>query len=224
MKKIITFALALMVSCTLVACGGEPKDAILSQDTSSEEPAKLNQWVETNQGVYRNEDETTYHTCYVRVTKVTTQEEKPEYLKSLVEQHNKVSFYLNEIDLEKEEKELPDDVEFCVLEYDVYYPKDFPTSEDGTIRPNIDFSAGNIDTWEPIRLADGTDFYSGQWFILDTLETEEDPTYFPDKTYSFKTVFAMVKGYKDYVIFRTCQLDEPDENGRNYFHECYSPY
>lgn len=193
-------------------------DAIKGQDTLNTAPAALNQWVETAR--YATEDKT-YHTCYVRVTKVTPQEDDPAYLQSVLDQHNKVSYDSQQINLE--DVELPSDVELCVLDYEVYVPEDFPTPEYGLVEPNMSFSVSKVGGGG-IPSADGTSVYIGMG-SLKKLNLEKDLKYFPGNTYSFRGVFTMVKGFKDYVLDYITYPDGTAETSSDIMYYAYhSPF
>lgn len=200
------------------AASADVADAIKGQETSDTAPAALNQWVETAR--YATEDKT-YHTCYVRVNKVTPQEEDPEYLNSVIEQHNKVSYDFQQINLE--DIELPSDVELCVLDYEVYVPENFPAPEYGMVEPNMSFSVSKVGGGG-IPSADGTSVYIGMGSMED-LNLEEDPKYFPGNTYSFRGVFTMVKGFEDYVFYYTTYPDGTEETSSDIMYYGYhSPF
>ncbi len=175
--------------------------AIDAETTSETNTVPLGQWTKTAR--YATQDKT-YHTVYVRVTKVTTTSDDEEYVKSAVDLHNTNSYDFQQIDTSK--TELPSDVELCVLDYEVFVPEEFPTSDSGLVEPSMDFSQSNIGGGG-IPSADGTSSYIGLGSNTKDLAMEKDPTYAPGNTYNFRSLFTMVKGYTDYVLEFTSYPD-----------------
>lgn len=93
--------------------------AIEESSTSETEAVPLGQWAKVAD--YATEDEA-YHTVYVRVTKVTTSEADEAYVQSSIETNNTNSSEYGQINTA--DIELPDDVELCVLDYEVFVPED----------------------------------------------------------------------------------------------------
>lgn len=186
------------VASALPETGGMPDitNAVYMADTSEEKPAALGEWMETTR--YSSEDKL-YHTIYARVTKVTSFTEDEAYVKSCIDDHNSVSYDFQQIDLE--ELNLPSDVEVCIVDYEVYIPADFPIADYGTSSADISLSASNIGGGG-IPNADNTAVYIGMG-LADGLNIVKDQMYFPDNTYSFRSYFAMVKGYENYVFKST---------------------
>lgn len=168
--------------------------AIEGSSTSETEAVPLGQWAKVAD--YATEDEA-YHTVYVRVTKVTTSEADEAYVQSSIETNNTNSSEYGQINTA--DIELPDDVELCVLDYEVFVPEEFPAPEYGMVAPEMDFSETNIDGGG-IPSADGASTYIGLGTNNTGLMMEPDKTYEPGNTYSFRTLFTMVKGYEDYVF------------------------
>lgn len=168
--------------------------AIDASTTADTNPIPFGQWAKTAR--YATEDKT-YHTVYVRVTKVTTSSDDAEYVQSAIDLHNTNSYEFSQIDVN--EIKLPADVELCVLDYEVFIPEEFPGPDYGIVKPNMQFSQKNIGGGG-FPSADGTSTYIGMGANSEDLETEKDATYQPGNTYAFKSLFTMVKGYTDYVF------------------------
>lgn len=181
-------------------------NAIDASTTTDTTPVPFGQWAKTAR--YATED-STHHTVYVRVTKVTTSSDDAEYVKSAIDLHNTNCSDISQIDVDA--LKLPSDVELCVLDYEVFVPEEFPGPDHGIVEPNMNFSQQNIGGGG-IPSADGTSTYIGMGSNSKKLVTEKDPTYQPGNTYSFKTLFTMVKGYKDYVLEFTAYPDGTGED------------
>lgn len=197
---------------------GNPADlssAVDAAATSDTQPVPLGQWAKTAR--YATEDKT-YHTVYVRVTKVTTNTQDAAYIQSAVEQHNANSSDFMQIDVS--EMKLPSDVELCVLDYEVYVPADFPGPDYGIVEPTMSFSQSNIGGGG-IPSADGTSTYVGLGSNTEELATQEDPTYQPGHTYAFRSLFTMVKGYTDYVLEFTSYPDGTKETSADVMYHAY---
>ena len=176
---------------------GDIDDAIAGRDATEESPAAIGQWVEMAR--YSAAD-STYHTVYVRVTDVVTQSEDSAAIDAAIAEHNGYGYDFEQIDLSQ--VQIPDDVEPCLLKYEVYVPDDFPVAEYGGItEPSLYFSESNIGGGG-IPAPDGTT-YIGLGSNNETLLTEgtnNDTEYVPGQTYAFTDLFFMVKGYDGYVF------------------------
>lgn len=190
-------------------------DAIDAAATTETEAVPLGQWARTAR--YATEDKT-YHTVYVRITKVTTATEDEAYILGAVEQHNACSSDYSQIDLST--YELPEDVELCVFDYEVYVPAEFPGPDYGIVEPSMDFSQSNIGGGG-IPAADGTSVYIGLGSNTRDLALEADPTYQPGNTYAFRGLFTMVKGYTDYVFELTSYPDGTAETSADVMYYAY---
>lgn len=187
-------------------------DASATSDTS---PVPLGQWAKTAR--YATEDET-YHTVYVRVNKVTTSTDDAAYVEEAVALHNQCSYDFAQLDLSA--VTLPDDVEFCVMDYEVYVPAEFPTAEYGIVEPSMSFSQSNIGGGG-IPAADGTSVYIGLGSNTEDLATEADPSYQVGNVYAFRNLFTMVKGYTDYVFEFTSYPDGTVETSSDVMYTAY---
>lgn len=179
-------------------------DAIDGSTTSDESAIPLGQWAAVTN--YATADET-YHTIYVRATKVTSYSEDEAYIQEAIDLNNENASDWGQIDLE--DYTLPDDVEWCVLDYEVYVPDDFPSAlDDGSINePSMSLSATNIGGGG-VPSNDGASSYIGLGSNKEDLETyTSDEVFMPGSTYTFKMLFAMVTGYQDYVFDMTTYYD-----------------
>lgn len=176
--------------------------AIYGGDTAETAPAAIGQWVKATRYAVRDK---TYRTIYVRVTSVTTDSDDLDYVNAAIELNN--SFAPDYKKIDRAEYNLPDDVEFGVLTYEVYVPADFPSADYGIITPDVDFSEGNIGGGG-FPSADGASVYIGLGTNTVDLETAADePSYMPGNTYQFTCLFTMVKGYEDYFLSFTSYLE-----------------
>lgn len=180
--------------------GGDVSNAIDASKTSDTSAIPLGDWGAT--AMYAVEDET-YHTIYVKLDQITTQSEDTDYVQSVVDEHNKVSYDFQQIDLAG--TQIPDDVEFCVLDYEIMIPDTFPAPEYGIGDISLMWSQSNIGGGG-IPASDGST-YIGLGSNSTDLATEADPTYTPGNTYKLRTLFTMVKGYEDYVFQYTSYPD-----------------
>ena len=180
------------------ASGGaaDISSAIDGSTATEESPVPLGQWAAIAD--YSAEDET-YHNVYVRVTKVTTSSEDAAYVQNAVAQSNANGSYY-QIDLSSEDYQVPSDVEWCVLDYEVYVPDDYPSPEYGITEPTMNFSESNIGGGG-IPSADGTSTYIGLGTNNTDLQNNpSDMKFSVGNTYSFQVLFTMVQGYENYLF------------------------
>lgn len=170
---------------------GITAEAVQDTDTAEDKAAEINQWVSTT--IYSPVD-SVYHTIYVRVTKSVSRSDDEKYVNDAIELHNSLSSEYGQID--ESQLKIPSDCELCVMEYEVYVPSDFPSSDYGIIAPDINFSVHNIGGGG-IPSADGASTYIGMG-SMTSLETEEEVSYQVGNTYSFRCLYMMVQGYKNY--------------------------
>lgn len=189
-------------------------DAIEGSATTETEAAALNQWVKCAR--YATAD-STYHTIYTRITKVTTQTADAAYVQEAIDLNNQNSSDYNQIDVS--ELKIPDDAELVVFDYDVYVPGDFPTESFGIVSPDMYFSARNIGGGG-IPSADGSVSYIGMGSVED-LATESDPEYEVGNIYSFRGIYVMVKGYEDYQLTTTSYPDGTTETSSDIMYYMY---
>ena len=172
-------------------------DITISMDGSEateENPVKFNEW--TTAGSYSTVD-SGYHNIAVRLTKVTTSSDDQKYVDDAIALHNDCSSDYGQIDVSQ--LKIPSDCELCVVDYEVYIPANFPSSEFGVTDPHLSLSVINTDG-AGFPSADGASSYIGLSTTTD-LNTEEDPSYEAGNTYSFRALYVMVKGY-DKIGFR----------------------
>jgi len=140
-----------------------------------------------------------YHTVYVKLNKITSETDDANYIQKVIDENNAEGYDFDAIN--KEQLELPDDVELNVIDYEVAVPKEFPITEYGGVTGiNIMFAANSIEgggipsnNGGLVYLALGT---------ADKLLSKGDreTTFMPGNTYNLRAYFMMVKGYDDYVI------------------------
>ncbi len=180
--------------------------AVKAWDTTKEGPARVGQWIET--ASYSGYDKN-YHAVYMRVNNVVTASDDMAYIQEAIDASNAVSYDFDQIDLS--DYDVPSDVEWCLMEYEVYVPDDFPvTSEEyGWITaPDISPRQENIDGGG-FPTADGTASYVGMGSNILKLDNGVD-SYYPGNTYTFSYLYEMVKGYEGYVF---TFLSYPDGTG-----------
>ena len=169
-------------------------DASTSTDTAG---IPVGQWAKIAR--YATEDEC-YHTVYARVTKATTFTEDAAYIQAAVDANNANGSDWDQIDLASENFQIPSDVEWCLMEYEVYVPEDFPAPDYGMVEPSLSFSEENIGGGGTPS-ADGTSTYIGLGTNNFELAVYSDDTKFtPGNTYIFQNLFTMVKGYENYAF------------------------
>ena len=130
--------------------------AVEGNSSTEEAPIAVGQWATIAD--YSAEDET-YHNVYVRVTKVTTSSADAAYVQEAVDQSNANGSYY-QVDLTSEDYQVPEDVEWCVLDYEVFVPENYPSPEYGITEPTMNFSETNVGGGG-IPSADGTSTYIG---------------------------------------------------------------
>ncbi len=193
-------------------------DAIYGADTTDENAIPLGTWGEISR--YSTGDGL-YHTVYVRVTNVTSYADDADYVQAAIDLNNENSYDWGQIDLSSDDYQLPSDVQWHLMEYEVYVPENFPSGmDDGSINePSFSFWAENIGGGG-IPSADGTSTYiSLGW--PEELECYDSYTrFYPGNTYSFSTLYAMVEGYEDYVFYETFYADGTDEDMLYVYYAC----
>lgn len=172
-------------------------DITISMDGSEateEAPVKFGEWATI--GTYSAQDKI-YHNIAVRVTNVTTATDDQKYIDDAIALNNEYSSAYGQINVE--DLKVPSDCELCIVDYEVNIPSDFPSAEWGVTSPSLSLSVGNTDG-AGFPSADGASTYIGLSSTY-SLDTEEDPDYQVGNTYSFKSLFIMVKGY-DKIDFK----------------------
>ncbi len=177
--------------------GDDISDAIDGSTTSEESAIPFGKWAAVT--CYSTAD-STYHTVYVRMTKITAYSEDEAYVQEAIDLNNENSYDWGQIDLSSEDYQVPDDVDWYLLDYEVYLPEDFPTTEYGVYLSSMYFSESNIGGGG-IPSNDGVTSYIGLGSNNIDLEVySDDEEFMPGNTYAFKTLFTMVIGYQDYVF------------------------
>ncbi|MDO4572758.1 MAG: hypothetical protein Q4C13_05260, partial [Clostridia bacterium] len=165
------------------AAPAEPPADFAPVSTSLDAPAKIGEWVETE--CYSAVD-SAYHTAYYRVTNIV------RGAQSAVDAYNAADHAVVFPALEDEA------LEYCMIEYEVYYPADFPQADFGITNVDIDFSVksptgGGIE-------ANGL-VYIGLSTVWDISERPEINEFYAGQTFSAgRAIFAMVKGVNAYVL------------------------
>lgn len=172
------------------------KEAVTTEieavEASLENPAKLGEWVETMK--YSGVD-SQYHKMYYRVTGILRGEEA----KAVVDAYNAEDHVVIISELEH------DDLEYCIINYETYFPTDYPQADYGITSVGVDLGISNLEdsgviagyiglssVWNVSKEPDINEFYAG--------ETFEDG----------QAAFAMVKDYEDYLI--NCSYYDDDSN------------
>ncbi len=167
-------------------------NAVEGSETSEADPVPYGSWAKT--ALYATQD-STYHTVYVRVTKVTTQSEDSAYVDSAIEANN--GFGGEDEQFDPAQMDVPEDGELVVMDYEVYVPSDFPAPNYGMTEPKMYFSMKNIGE-SGFTSADGSDTYFSLGSTQDLIVREAGETYEPGNTYGERCIFAMIVGYTNY--------------------------
>lgn len=167
---------------------GDIEISMDGSESTEEAPIKFGDWATI--GTYSAVD-SVYHNVAVRITKVTTASDDQKYIDDAIALNNDCCSGYGQIDVSQ--LKVPSDCELCVVDYDVHIPADFPSKEWGVTSPSLMISVDNTDG-AGIPSADGASSYIGLSSTTG-LETEEDPDYQPGNTYSFRSLYIMVKGY-----------------------------
>ncbi len=186
-------------------------------ETSESEAVPLGTWVKT--AMYAAQDET-FHTVYVRLTKVTTESADAAYVDSAIETND--TFGEEEDAFDKDALEVPEDGELVVLDYEVYVPEDFPAASYGMPEPRLYFSIRNIGGGG-IPSKDGSDSYVGLGTTVDLIVQDPEEVCQPGHVYKERCVFAMVNGYTDYVAVYSSYPDgtKGEETGTDNLYTVY---
>ena len=168
-----------------------PAGDIKPVETTIDSPAKLGDWVETKR--YSAED-SQYHTVYYRITDIVrgAQDE--------VDAYNASDSFVKLENLDN------DDLEYCMLTYEVYFLEDFPQADYGITSVDMDFGIENPDGGGIEK--DGV-AYIGLSSVWDISEAPEINEFYAGDTFTEgKAIFAMVKDVSGYVV----ESSYPDEN------------
>lgn len=169
-------------------------------ETTIDNPAQLGQWVETMR--YSPVD-SAYHTVYYRITNVVRGEEAQAAADAYNAEGHVIQFSALE----------DDNLEYCMLEYEVYFPEDFPQEDYGITTVDIDFSVESPDGGgiEANGVA-----YIGLSSVVDISVAPEINEFYAGQTFTEgKAIYAMVKGVSDYV-FEVGYFDDNDQEHVSY--------
>ncbi len=167
--------------------------AVDGSATSETEPVPFGSWAKVS--LYATQD-STYHTVYMRIVRVTTQTVDDAYVEAAIEAND--GYGAEDDRFDPAGLDVPDDGELVVLDYEVYVPADFPAPSYGMTEPKFYFSMRNIDGGGFPSL-DGSEVYVGMGTAQDLVVRDPGETYQPGETYGERSIYAMVKGYTDYV-------------------------
>lgn len=185
---------------------GEVSDAYTADQTSETEPVPLGEWGQITS--YSTTDDQ-YHTTYLRITQITSESEDPDYIQGAFDEHNDLAEYDFQ-EFHPEDVDLPSDVEWLIVDYEIYYPEDFPAEEHGIIENGISFSAKNPEGGG-IPSQDGTSVYIGigtpESLYVDTIENSQ-----PGDIRKARNVYTMVKDYDEFIFDLLYNLGD----GENY--------
>jgi len=149
-----------------------------------ESPAAIGEWVESKR--YSPED-SAYHTIYYRITNI----DPGEPAQAAVDKYN------SEDHVTVFEEIQDDDLEYCLLTYEVFFPEDYPAADYGITSADINFSARSPEGGA--ISVDGVT-YIGLGQAYEVSPSIDIDTLFPGDTWTGQAVFAMVKDFNDYII------------------------
>lgn len=156
-----------------------------------ENPAQIGEWVET---VKYSAQDSQDHTMYFRITGVIRGEEAQK----MVDKYNEEGHVWQLSELEQ------DDLEYCIVTYESYFPADFPEAEWGLTDTDVDLSLCDLDDSGAIA------GYIGLSTVWDISEEPEMNTFYAGDTFTEgKAAFAMVKGSSEY-LFNCSYYDDND--------------
>lgn len=156
-------------------------------DATIEEPAKIGEWVATK--LYSAEDKA-YHTVYYRITDIIRYNED---VQAILDEKNSNGSSIYIFD-PLEDKNL----EYCMLNYEVNFPEDFPQADYGITSVKIDFTICGIEGGS-VKTDDS--LYIGLSSVYNFSERLDINTFYAGETFTEgKSVFVMVKDFSDYVI------------------------
>lgn len=184
---------------------GEVSDAYTADQTSETEPVPLGEWGQITS--YSTEDDQ-YHTTYHRITQITSESEDPDYIQSAFDEHNDLA----EHDFQEvypEDVDLPADVEWLVVDYEIYYPEDFPTGDYGITENGVSLSAKNPEGGG-IPSQDGTSVYlalgTPEALYVDTIENSQ-----PGDIRKARNLYTMVIDYDEFIFDLLFNLEDGEE-------------
>ncbi len=155
-------------------------------DTTPENPADFGEWVESKKHSSVDDQD---HTIYYRVTDILRSSESGE-VQSTIDKYNSENHVWVFEPLES------DDLEYCLVKYEVAYPSDYPDDDYGIQTPSIQLYAESPD-------GGGIEFNGMSYIGLSMITNigEEPDDFHPGNIYTTGLgLFAMVKGDAAYVI------------------------
>lgn len=157
-------------------------------EATLENPAKIGEWVEAGK---RSAKDKNYHTIYFRLTGITAGDKARE----IVDEYNSDNTATIS-DLEQ------DDLEYRVVTYEVYFPKDYPQADYGISNTSLIFNLCNLKDSGAIA------GYIGLSTVWD-ISNEHDALHAGETFKEGRAVFAMVKESSEY-LFKYGYKDEND--------------
>ena len=158
--------------------------------TSVENPANLGEWIEATR--YSATDQK-YHTVYYRVNKIM----RGKDAQSIVDRYNAEDHVVVFEDLADD-----DMIEYCALEYDVYFPEDFPDSKYGIASCDLTFNVTgpNDDT---IKDKNGR-AYIGLSSVYDATEDSASEKIHAGDIFHGQAIYGMGKSIDNYLLKVDC--------------------
>lgn len=164
---------------------------VTAVEATLEKPAQIGEWVETMK--YSAQDSAD-HKMYFKITGVIRGDEAQK----LVDEYNAAGHMWQLTELEQ------DDLEYCVVTYESYFPEDFPEAEWGITDTDVDLSLCDLDDSGAIA------GYIGLSTVWDISEEPEMNTFYAGNTFTEgRAAFAMVKGSSEY-LFNCSYYDDND--------------
>ena len=171
-------------------------------------PAPMGIWLKAYRLSYEDSDD---HEVYFRVKTVRRSDDQ---VNADIQSYNSLSTSGYIGDLEDE------NLEYCEIEYDVYYPEDFFVGERGYIvDPTLAFSIANPQgggfitsrgIYVGLSKVQPVDIFPEE--PVDTTEEDEGASLHvvPGEVFHGKSIFAMLKEEDNFVLQYACRQSEPD--------------
>ncbi|MGI6203814.1 MAG: hypothetical protein ACOYJH_00820 [Anaerovoracaceae bacterium] len=179
-KKLIAFAAVFVLALGTAACGTETSEVKKDPDA-----AAVGETIETK---VKAEADGKYHDVTYKVT-------------SIERDAGKVQAYIDSYNSSGQAATIPelssDDLEYCVINYEVRFPSDFPQSEFGITAVTLPFT---IEGENQGKISKNGTEYKG---LSKTYEIGSVPTgydFYSGDTYKGRALFMMVKDYDMYEI------------------------
>ncbi len=184
---------------------GDLSDAYTADQTSETDPVPLGEWGEITSYSTESSD---YHPVYLRITQITPESKDASYIENAFAEHNDLAEHDFQ-EVHPEEVDLPADVEWLVVDYEIHYPEDFPTGDYGISESSSSLTAVNPEGGG-IPSQDGTSVYlalgTPESLYVDTIETSQ-----PGDTRTARNIYTMVTDYEDFIF--KLQYNLPNEEG-----------